>query len=78
MIDRQKESAAQRKELHPDIEGTSEKILSTVEKQAKKIEEQGEIDAHRIDIKTEAKTIVKKFESKVEKIKKEDNKEDST
>jgi len=57
------------------LEGPAEKISTLVEKQADKIEEQREIDTHRINIKTEAKTIVKKFESKVEKIKKDKQEE---
>ena len=75
MIDRQKESAAQLKEIHPDITGTAEKISSTIEKRAKEIEEQKEIVDHQIDIKKEAESIVEKFESEVDKIKKDDDDE---
>ncbi|MFX0000215.1 MAG: hypothetical protein ACFE88_08855, partial [Candidatus Hermodarchaeota archaeon] len=54
------------------LEKPSQQILSTIEKQAKEIEEQKEINAHRINIKTEAKNIVQKFESKIKKIKKDE------
>ncbi|MHA2391923.1 MAG: hypothetical protein ACXAEX_08125 [Promethearchaeota archaeon] len=75
MIDRQKDTAANLKELHPDIPGAVEKISETIEKRAKEIEDQKEVVEKQIDIRSDAKGIVDKFESEVEKLKKDEDEE---
>jgi hypothetical protein len=62
----------QRVEIHPDMQSAGENITGTIEKQAEQFEKQKEIDDRRIEIKTETKTIVEKFDSEVEKLKKDD------
>ena len=54
------------------MKSARETITGTIEKQTEQFEKQKEIDDRRIEIKTDTKTIVKKFESEVEKLKKDD------
>ncbi|MFX1573212.1 MAG: hypothetical protein ACFFB0_10720, partial [Promethearchaeota archaeon] len=72
MIEKRREQDDKRREIHPDLEGAKKKVFSTIEKQAKEIDGKRQID----EIKSDAKHIVQKFDSEIEKIKKDDTEEE--